>query len=363
MKLIQSNNNPNFIIRYWLVLVPILTTLLANILFINSGFNNFRLPLILITSLIWAVIFGADLVFKTDINKPDKDLKKFSNWILIAGAGVHFSLVLSFLFNLSSFKILRIVNLGDFVSLMVLILMTGLSLGLGISAIAHELIHRNVKWQKKLGTAMLFVIGYAHNSVEHIQAHHRLVATSIDNSTAKLNQGFWNYFWNNNIIGEYVEAFKIETERFTKKNLPPYSFQNLVIRYAFLYFWFLVFVLVICGQVAFFGFLLTVLIAKIFHAAIVYSQHYALTRDVTDKIDCCHSWQTNSLVTEYLVLGFGNHGEHHVKVTKTYLEINNVDNSPTLPFGYFACSLLALFPYSWFQKINPILKNFQKDLN
>jgi alkane 1-monooxygenase len=328
----------------------------------HSGKFGYARPwLMLIPLIIWVGIYILDFGLKFDIDKTEKDEKQFSNRILCITCVVYFLNILTFLLAVSSANFLRfqIFNLGDFISFIVLIIINGLSTGLGFSAVGHEMIHRNDKNLKNLGIAMLFMVGYSHHLIEHIQGHHKKVATIIDHSTARVNQSFLDYFWNNNLIGEFQEALRIEVDRFAKKNLPVYSFQNFVVRYTFLYICFLVLVLTIGGQLAFFSFLGVVLIAKIFHTGIVYSQHYGLSRELDDRVDTTHSWQTNSKITEYLVLGFGNHSEHHTKVTKTYLEINNQENAPMMPFGYFAAGIIALFPYAWFNRVNPILAEFK----
>jgi alkane 1-monooxygenase len=354
-------------LKYWLILIPFVLCLATNFLFINSGIFNYRFWLVIIPVIFWVVTYIADFFAKGSWDKLSKDSKTSSNWILNVGFALFMVNLVAFGTMSKLISMLRINSiggigdLGDLISFIAVVIINGLCLGLGFSAIGHELIHRANPVHKKMGIAMLFVIGYSYHYIEHIQGHHKLVATDQDHSTAIINQSFWDYMWNNNLIGEFRTALKFEVDRFTKKNLPIYSYQNFVVRHSFLFICYLVLCLVVLGPLGFFSYLLAILIAKIFHTSIVYAQHYGLSRDLDDKIELTHSWQTNSIVTEYLVLGFGNHSEHHTKVTKTYMEINNQPNSPTLPFGYFASGLVALIPFQWFSRINPILKEFNKD--
>ena len=89
----------------------------------------------------------------------------------------------------------------------------------------------------------------------------------------------------------------------------------------------------------------------------MYSQHYGLHRDEGDRTLAEHSWQNNSWISEYFVLGFTNHSEHHTRVTKGYSEIEYIDNGPDIGTGYLGIIPLVLIPSLWKNKANKILTN------
>jgi alkane 1-monooxygenase len=228
------------------------------------------------------------------------------------------------------------------------ILGNGLVIGLAVSGGAHELLHRREQNLKDLGTAQLALIGYGHYTVEHIQGHHRNVGYANDPSTAIKGQNFYSFLINA-LKREFTDAWDYEAARFTKKNLSPNTMDNQVYKWTFYSGIFYLGILLFCGMFGLFSYLLVSLIAVSYHAMIVYSQHYGLVKDPDNRVDDTISWQTDSVITENFVLGFGNHSDHHTRVTKTYTEIVIKEDGPMMPCGYFGIIPLALVPNLWFK--------------
>ena len=62
--------------------------------------------------------------------------------------------------------------------------------GFGIT-IAHELVHRPVKWQRGLGVWALALVNYAVFRIEHVHGHHRNVAAPEDPASAKKGENIY----------------------------------------------------------------------------------------------------------------------------------------------------------------------------
>ena len=328
---------------YYLATTPFLVTLLTNI-FSGSSFGW----LVILPVLMYVCLIVLDSRFPaTKLLTPNESQKKISDRLLILVVGLQILCLLSVFLHLFLHP-LSLWNLP-------LIVVNGLTLGIAISAAGHELIHRRGKFLQTVGLVSLFVAQYSWHPIEHIQGHHRNVATDYDPSTAKLNQSFWNYFPKVKYL-ELREAIDLEAKKFVSKNLPPYSWQNLALRYLSLQIAFAFVIGSIFGVACFFGYILTCFVALFVHSAVVYAQHYGLVRSEGERVGQIHAWQTDSLLTEIGFLGFGNHSDHHLRVTKTFPEIINVEQAPQLPTGYFGILTLVIFPQQWFKKTKFPLK-------
>jgi alkane 1-monooxygenase len=339
----QTQNQPSYFqnhnLKYFWSFLPLVLTVLGNLI---GGYA------VLIPFGFFVILTILDFVVKTNTKTEVKDEKKLSNHILFGVAGLQIAITLSFLANF----ILGSNNFGLF--LPIAILTNGLAVGLAASAGAHELIHRREQNLKDIGTFQLALIGYGHHTIEHIQGHHRNIGYSADPSTCAKNVDFYTYFLHG-LVEEFKDGWKYEAERFTKKNLNPNTMENHVFKWTIVSICFALFIFLTCWFVGLVSYLAVALVALAFHGAVVYSQHYGLTREEGARVDDTLSWQTNSLITENFVLGFGNHSDHHTRVTKTYTEIVQKENGPNMPFGYFASLPVAMIPSIWFSTVNPLI--------
>ncbi len=323
---------------YLLGLLPFVLTIVGNL--IGGYWVGLNLLLVLI-------LIPLDSIWK--VNKVGVKHSRFIWGILIAAVFLQTVGLGTFLIGFLTGKILLS-------NLFIAILSNGLMLGLGITIAGHELIHSKPKWAKNLGILSFFLSLYTFHYIEHIQGHHKNVSQTIDPTSAKLNQSFYIYLF----IGFWVEmahAFKIEAKRLKEKSA--WSLNNFVVRWSVLQ------ILLVFGIVYFFGilagisFLAISFISIAYHYIVMYSQHYGLHRDEGERTLAEHSWQNNSWISEYFVLGFTNHSEHHTRVTKGYSEIEIIDNGPDIGTGYLGIIPLVLIPSLWKSKANKILTNLK----
>jgi alkane 1-monooxygenase len=327
-----------FQLKYSLIFLPLTLAVIGNLF---GG--TFSLLIIILIGVLIPLDYFLKFRNKTEI----KDDRGISNWILYGVAGMQVVILLSFVIGIK-FGIIS----GIWV--LVSILGNGLATGIAVSAGSHELIHRRSDIEKLVGTIQLSLLGYSHHLIEHIQGHHRNVAMHKDPSSANKNQSVYNYFIHG-VKQEFLDALEMEDQRCEKKNIGKRSFSNFVVKWGVITICIFV-VLFLISPFVLLVYLGVVLIAMFFEYTVVYAQHYGLGREDGDRVSDVHSWQNDSLITEYFLLGFGRHSDHHTRVTKTYTEIIHKEDGPYLPFGYFCSSILALFPKAWFGYVNRLIK-------
>ena len=85
-----------------------------------------------------------------------------------------------------------------------------------------------------------------------------------------------------------------------------------------------------------------------------YIEHYGLLRrkDARGKFERCephHSWNSNHIYSNLVLLHLARHSDHHTHPTRRYQSLRHYDDLPTLPSGYFGAYLLAYIPTLWFR--------------
>jgi alkane 1-monooxygenase len=336
-EILNPTKTPNLNRYYWAFL-PLVLAIIGNV---------FGGAFALLPILLFVILIPLDFFIKDKSKLEVKDEKNVSNKILLWLAGLQAAVIITFLWRMVLVnQSLYGISFGNWI--LPAILGNGLVIGLAVSGGAHELLHRREQNFKDIGTAQLAAIGYGHYTTEHIQGHHRNVGYANDPSTATKGQNFYSFLINA-LKREFTDAWDYEAARFTKKNLSPNTMENQVYKWTIYSGIFFLAILLFCGVFGLFSYLLVSLIAVGYHAMIVYSQHYGLVKDPDNRVDDTISWQTDSVITENFVLGFGNHSDHHTRVTKTYTEIVIKEDGPMMPCGYFGIIPLALIPPLWFK--------------
>jgi alkane 1-monooxygenase len=76
--------------------------------------------------------------------------------------------------------------------------------------------------------------------------------------------------------------------------------------------------------------------------AVNYFEHWGLGR-TTRRVRTVDSWDTDSWFTLYTLVGLSRHADHHAYASRPYQQLRYFEESPKLPYGYFASVWLALF--------------------
>ncbi|SIT04696.1 alkane 1-monooxygenase [Belliella pelovolcani] len=239
----------------------------------------------------------------------------------------------------------------------------GIVLGsLGIN-VAHELGHRSNKWEQFLAKVGLLPVFYQHFFIEHNRGHHKHVSTDDDPATARENESIYAFYLRS-VIGQYLNAWKLEKERLTKKGLKNFSWDNEMIRFSvsqigylsIISWYFGTSILPYAIAIGVIGFLLL--------ETINYIEHYGLRRKLLnngryERVMPRHSWNSDHEMGRIVLFELTRHSDHHFLASRKYQILRHMDDSPQLPTGYPASMLMALIPPLWFKVMNPRLQEFQ----
>ena len=82
---------------------------------------------------------------------------------------------------------------------------------------------------------------------------------------------------------------------------------------------------------------------------IEYCQHYGLKRELQSdgsykKATMQHSWNTNMIMSNNLLLNFVRHSPHHLSSVRWYQALRDMEAAPRLPYCYSIMFIAAMFP-------------------
>ncbi|QIE59898.1 alkane 1-monooxygenase [Rasiella rasia] len=238
----------------------------------------------------------------------------------------------------------------------------GLTFSVGIAVggnginVAHELGHRNTRWEKTLAKILLIPSLYMHFYVEHNYGHHLNAATAEDPASAKYNQTVYS-FWFTSMFRQYVSAWKIQLDLLKRSNSSFFSIQNDMLYYTIIQLSYLGLVLFFFGKAVLLVALGIGISSAILLETINYIEHYGLRRNKTksgryERVSEIHSWNSNHVMGRVMLYELTRHSDHHYKSAKKYQVLDYHDVSPQMPYGYPTSMLIALIPPLWFSIMN-----------
>lgn len=242
--------------------------------------------------------------------------------------------------------------------------------GIGIT-VAHELGHKKNPTERFLAKFLLIQVGYGHFYIEHNRGHHINVSTPIDPSSAKKGQSLYAFF-PQAIFGGLKSAWDLEKQRLTIKKKAIFSFHNEAIRLWL--FSFLLFAGITLLSSIFIGHFHMAMVVFLFTSSLLsililegvnYIEHYGIERKLLadgkyEKVNPIHSWNTNHIISNYLLFQLQRHSDHHMTASKRYQMLNQYEYSPQLPNGYPGMILIALIPKLWFKLMDQKLNDWKK---
>ena len=237
-----------------------------------------------------------------------------------------------------------------------LILSVGVVLGSNGINVAHELGHRQTRWEKTLGKLLLLPALYMHFYIEHNFGHHQKAATTEDPASARYNQTVYS-FWVTSMVRQYMSAWNIQLGLLKKESAPFFSFKNDMMCYLVLQMLYLLLVFLLFSTQAMFAAVLVGLIAAVLLETINYIEHYGLSRLKTksgryERVSEIHSWNSNHVLGRVILYELTRHSDHHHRAHKKYQLLDCHETSPQMPFGYPTSMVLALLPPLWFSIMN-----------
>jgi len=226
--------------------------------------------------------------------------------------------------------------------------------------VAHELGHKNSKFEQFLSKALLLTSLYMHFFIEHNRGHHLRAATPDDPATSEYGTTVY-FFWKKSIIHSYLSAWNIEARRLERKKLPQIHWRNEMIWYQIIQATGVFTIGYFFGLVAMVAFVCSAFIGILLLETINYIEHYGLKRNRRpngkfERVQTHHSWNSNHVLGRTLLFELTRHSDHHAYSSRPYPALRHFEASPQLPYGYPAMIILALVPSIWFAIMNPQLE-------
>ena len=256
-----------------------------------------------------------------------------------------------------------IVNSYETYEVIGLIFSLGILLATNAINVAHELGHRKNVLDKTLSKLLFLPCLYMHFYLEHNLGHHKNVGTQEDPATARYNQNLF-HFWIESVIKQYFNAWSIQLRLLNIEKRTFFSIKNDMFFYTIFQIFYLIFLFQIVGLIGMIYGIIVAIISFLFLETINYIEHYGLKRKKLpsgryERVEKFHSWNSNHIVGRIVLYELTRHSDHHYKSNKKYQILENINESPQLPFGYPTSMLLSFFPPLWFYVMN---KRVPKDM-
>ena len=237
-----------------------------------------------------------------------------------------------------------------------MILSLGILLATNAINVAHELGHRKSQFDRSLSKLLLLPCLYMHFYLEHNFGHHKNVATPLDPATSKVNQTVY-HFWLVSVLQQYRNAWTIQFNLLKQHKHSFFSVKNDMLWYSLIQPAYLLGIYMALGSFALGAAIIVGVISFLFLETINYIEHYGLQRKKLasgryERVQPHHSWNSNHFIGRIVLYELTRHSDHHFKASKKYQVLENIKDSPQLPFGYPSSILLAFFPPIWFKLMN-----------
>ena len=231
--------------------------------------------------------------------------------------------------------------------------------------VGHELIHRRVVWERRIGEFVLASVSYPTYASEHIYVHHSLACTPGDPGSAPKGVSYWQYL-PREVRSNLAGAWRFEHQMLARRHRPVWHYTNPFWRYlietaawyGLLYWmggaWAVLIYVILCSGV--------ILSMKLIN----YVQHYGLRRirlpnGRYERVRTWHSWSAAYRLSNWFFYNMQRHPDHHVAPSRRYplLQHRGDDAAPQLPGSYVEMAGLALFPRRWFRKMDPLVDRWR----
>lgn len=240
-------------------------------------------------------------------------------------------------------RVVVIAGLGNWDSALGVVLV-GASSGYSAIVVAHELVHRPQPRMQLLGRMLLCTVLYEHFTTEHVRGHHKRVGTPEDPATARHGERLWA-FVARTVPAQFASAWRLECKRLGDVDMRAWDRKQLRNRvlHGLLVGWGIAIALwVALGPVVFLAFLLQAAVAVLLLETINYIEHWGLSR-ADKRVTTIDSWDAEGWFTYYSLVGLSRHADHHAHAARPYQQLRWFDESPKMPWGYWATGVTAIF--------------------
>lgn len=228
------------------------------------------------------------------------------------------------------------------------IISAGLWAGIGI-IYGHELSH-NKKEGFFISRLIMSLSGASHFTYAHVYQHHLHLGHENDPATAPRGRNVYMHTWLSH-AGQCKFSYDLETSRLKKKGK---SFLSLDNRWILGYLYSLPSIVLFVWAGGFVGVaaLLSLwVIANFELEALNFMGHYGLIREKNKPVEHKHSWDNDSVFTDWFFIAIGRQADHHVRGETYFWELDDV-KGPNYGIGYFSLFLITLVP--------PLFRSYMK---
>ncbi|OUS39852.1 alkane 1-monooxygenase [Oleispira antarctica] len=311
----------------------------------------------------WVAIYiGADLLFGDDTSEPQYKYPVLLTWLLWLALPIlamicfvsvwHFAPTDIFGYGamvseLTGYDILLAKQNTDFIQYIILVIFTGLSIGVIGTITGHELTHRT--WDPIsmfIGRWLLSYSGDANFSIEHVYGHHRYVSTKDDPATAPRGRNVYAHILISTVRGN-ISAWKIEQARLAKKGQSTLSVHNVALRGYLMSAVLVVAAFLMAGWAGTLFFVSAMLWGKATLEIVNFMEHYGIVRNPQTPVQPRHSWNTNKRASSWAMFNLTRHSHHHAQGEVPYHELKPFSDAPMMVGGYLSTMVVALIPPLW----------------
>jgi alkane 1-monooxygenase len=224
--------------------------------------------------------------------------------------------------------------------------------------VGHELGHKTRDpMQCAMARLVLAVTGYGHFSNEHNDGHHKQVSTPEDSASARYGESIYA-FARREIPGALRRGWALERERLAALGLPAMSLRNGILQSWGITLLMFAAATLLWGWTALAFLLLSAAYGWWQLTSANYVEHYGLLRArlADGRYEACqpkHSWNSNLLLSNLLLLQLQRHSDHHAYPMRPYQLLRDYRDVPQLPHGYALMFTVAAVPPLWFAIMNP----------
>lgn len=246
-----------------------------------------------------------------------------------------------------------------------IIIAFGLSCGiLGINA-AHELGHRKTWYEQLMSKMLLLTSLYMHFFIEHNRGHHKNVSTDHDPASSRYGETVYAFYFRT-IIGSWISAWRLESEKLKRKKQRFFSFQNEMLVFQVIQIALVVGIGYLFGVTAMLSFMSSALIGILLLETVNYIEHYGLRRqkkgNIYERTSPVHSWNSNHPLGRLMLFELSRHSDHHYIASRKYQSLRHFEESPQMPTGYPGMMLLSLLPPLWFRVMHRRIQMYRETL-
>lgn len=243
-----------------------------------------------------------------------------------------------------------------------LFLACALALGQIGNSNAHELIHRQGRFLRRLGVLCYVAVLYGQHASSHVLVHHIRVATEDDPATARRGENLYHFmgraWWGGLIAGLRAENRRSTTARRQWWRHPYLGYTLGGVICCGLAFW-------LTGWQGLLWYLALAAAAQAQLLMSDYVQHYGLMRGQTaagktEPFGEEHAWNAPHPLSSAMMLNAPRHSDHHRNPARPYPALRLPQAVPMLPQSLPVMAVIALFPPLWRKVMHPRLRAWER---